>query len=117
MSAVAMPADIPPQVLHECAAARGGRPAGEVRKVLVAALEQGKPMSLRDLAHRCKVGVNAARRTLDHLVRAGVVEIVGHEKRAHCRKWVALYDLVRRNELASISPAAQLSAALAGWCR
>jgi hypothetical protein len=85
-----------------------------VRRVIVAALEEGEPMSLRDLAHRCQVGLNATRRTLDHLVRAEVVEIVGHEKRAHCKKWVALYDLCPP---AAVSPAAELSATLSIWRR
>jgi predicted ArsR family transcriptional regulator len=112
---VAASVGLPPNVSPP----RGGRPIGEVRKIIVAALEPGKPMSLRDLAHRCKVGVDAARRTLDHLVRAEVVEIVGHEKRAHCKKWVALYDLARQSEGAQhrLSPVAELTAALSLWGR
>jgi hypothetical protein len=98
---------------------RGGRPPGEVRTVILEALGHGSPKSLRDLAHQCQVGLDAARRTLDHLVRAEVIEIVGYEKRAHCKKWVAMYDLVQPPEILQlgISPAAELNAAIAKWGR
>jgi predicted ArsR family transcriptional regulator len=101
------------------ASMRGGRPPGEIRTAIVVALEARGPMSLRDIAHRALIGVDATRRTLDHLVRAEVIEIVGREKRAHCKKWVALYDLVRKSEDAApeMSPTEELAAVLSLWCR
>jgi hypothetical protein len=96
----------------------GGRPRSELRSVIVKALEEGPPMTLREVAARCQVGYEATRWTLKRLVRASAVEIVGREKRAHCKKWVALYDIARTPECeqSPVSPAAELAIALAQWC-
>ncbi len=69
------------------------RAPGEVRTVLLGALREQGPLPLRDLAHMCQIGYDAARYTLQNATRAGVVEIVGNEKRPHSKKWVALYGL------------------------
>jgi hypothetical protein len=72
------------------------RPPGEVRETIVSTVrEAGQSLALRDIAQRSQVGYDAARRTLDNAVRCGVLEIVGHEKREHSSKWVALYDVPR----------------------
>jgi hypothetical protein len=71
------------------------RPPGELRVAFVTTIQQAGPMSLRDVAERSQVGYAAARYTMQEAVRSGVLEIVGHEKREHCAKWVALYDVPR----------------------
>jgi HEAT repeat protein len=95
------------------------RPAGEVRSVIADALRQVGPMTLRDIAERSQVGYDACRRTLDNMVRALAVHIVGYEKREHCDKWVALYDLVPDPETCSdaTSGAVLLESAMALWSR
>lgn len=70
-----------------------GRPAGEVRAVIVRTLREAGPMAQRDLALQAQIGVQAVRRTVDNMVRSGALVVAGQEKRAHSRKWVALYDL------------------------
>ena len=71
-----------------------GRPPGEVRQALLATLRLAGPLSTRDAAARAQVGLSAAQRTMDNALRAGAVLVVGHEKRPHCKKWVALYQAV-----------------------
>lgn len=70
-----------------------GRPAGEVRAVIVRTLREAGPMAQRDLAVQAQIGVQSVRRTVDNMVRAGALVVAGQEKREHSRKWVALYDL------------------------
>lgn len=70
-----------------------GRPAGEVRAVIVRTLREAGPMAQRDLARTAQIGAVAVRRTVDNMVRAGALVEVGQEKREHSRKWVVLYDL------------------------
>lgn len=70
------------------------RPSGEIRAAILGALCERGPLPMRDIAVLKQIGVHAVRQTLENMVRADVVEIVGHEKRAHCTKWVALYDVV-----------------------
>ncbi len=75
------------------------RPPGEIRTVILSTVRAAGPMTLRDIAERSQVGYEAARRTLDNAVRGDALQIVGHEKRAHCDKWVALYDVPREASL------------------
>lgn len=70
------------------------RPQGDARAIILGALCQHGPLPTRDVAAVTQVGFDCARRTVDNLKRAGVVEIVGHEKRAHCTDWVAVYGVV-----------------------
>jgi hypothetical protein len=69
------------------------RPPAELRLAVVEAIRQSGPLTLRDLTVRSQVGYDAARYTVQNAVRSGALQIVGHEKREHCDKWVALYDL------------------------
>ena len=69
------------------------RPAGDVRQALFGALRDAGPLSLRDAAQAAQVGLLAAKHTLAYASRSGAVQVVGREKRAHCRKWVRLYEL------------------------
>lgn len=82
-----------------------GRPVGEVRQVIVSTLREHGPMAVRDLAQSTQVGYLAAARTVDNALRSGALQIVGHEKQAHCKKWVALYDVAEPAEVAQ--PAAE----------
>jgi N6-adenosine-specific RNA methylase IME4 len=94
----------------------GGRPRGDVRNVLFGALEAGPPMTLREVADRCQVGYKAARWTLKRLVCAAEIHIVGHVKRAHCRRPIALYGIAEPLPRQA-SAVSALGAALARWGR
>lgn len=94
---------------------------GEIRRMFEATVRESGPLPMRELAHKCQVGIDAARRTLDNAVRAGDFEIVGHAKASHSKKWVAVYDLAE-----PVAPAPQraddadaalmvLSVALDAW--
>jgi bacterioferritin-associated ferredoxin len=93
----------------------GDRPCGAVRDVIVEGLRQNGPMTMRDIAEHCQVGYDAARTT--NAVRAQVIQIVGSEKRAHCDKWVAIYDLVPERGRDGLGGAALLEAAMFLWAR
>lgn len=69
--------------------------AKELRLKVVQTLREQGPMPLVDLVQRVPLQATpmAIARTVENAVRAGVLEKVGHEKRPHCNKWVALYDV------------------------
>ena len=71
----------------------GGRPHGEVRQAIVAAIQQQGPMALRELASASQVGYRDAKRTLTRCVQAGQLVVVGKEKREHSKNWVSVYDV------------------------
>lgn len=72
------------------------RPRGEVRAALSEAAQALRAecgaASWRDMAERAGVGYQAARQTVENMARAGELVPVGFEKRAHSRRWVALYE-------------------------
>jgi hypothetical protein len=76
----------------------GMRPQGEIRSTIFSTLRVTGPLTQRDLAERAQVGYDATRYCVQNAVRAGVLQIVGREKRAHCDKWVALYDVPREQQ-------------------
>lgn len=88
--------DIPHQVLP-------GRPA-EIRTALEATLRQAGPLPLVELAAKAQVGYKAARRAVHYGKVTGKLQVVGHEKRPHCTKWVALYDVAPEPERQASSP-------------
>jgi hypothetical protein len=70
------------------------RPAGEVRAALVKAMRDAKgPATTRLLAARACVGLEAARHTLDNLVRAGVADKPGTTRVPGVRRPVPVYTL------------------------
>lgn len=69
------------------------RPAGEVRTAVLDVLRTG-PCTLHDVVARSLVGYAAARSTLGNLKMAGVVQVCGNERRAHAKRWCALYEVV-----------------------
>lgn len=69
------------------------RPAGEIRMAIYSTIRESGPLSLKDLACKSQVGIDAARRTLDNAVRSGALEIVDRKKVEHCKKRVAVYGL------------------------
>ncbi len=100
------------------ATARPGRPPGPVRAAVLAALEQG-PGTLRDIAERSQVGYSAARYTVQDALRSGAVQICGQEKRAHSKRWLAVYELAEPPEVSrpTCQCHCELSCALAAWSR
>lgn len=68
------------------------RPTGELRAAVLAVLAVG-PCTLRDVAERSQVSYQATRTTLSNALRAAQVRICGHEKRAHAKRWCALYEI------------------------
>ena len=78
------------------------------------------PTPLCDLVGRTQVGYDAAMHTLKNAVRSGSLAIVGHEKREHSKRWVALYDVVEPSDGQQITNDASsglvvLSAAMTHW--
>lgn len=71
------------------------RPAGEVRLALASAAaalaQECGHATWREIADRAQVGYTAARDTVRTMERAGVLEGVGFEKRAHSARWMKLY--------------------------
>lgn len=73
------------------------RPTGEIRTAIFAALREQGPMPLAEIVRQ--VPLQTTRRavmfTVKNSMRAGQLEKVGVERRAHCKKWVAVYDLAQ----------------------
>lgn len=69
------------------------RSPGEIRAALAAVPVAHGPCTLRELLERSQVGYDAARYTVQNMVRAGALIKVGSERRAHAKRWVALYDV------------------------
>jgi hypothetical protein len=102
----------------------GGRPQGELRKLIAATLRGGPPMAMRDIAARCQIGYKAAGQTIQAMKRAGQLVIAGYEKRPYPReyvrmRWVALYELADASPQSASEPpqTADLAAALSTWFR
>lgn len=93
------------------------RPQGEVWMAILSTLREQGPMPMRELAERSQVGYDATRRTVDNAVRAKALEIVGHEKVEHCKKWVAIYDVVEERESTGSSDGGLilLDGVMRGW--
>ncbi len=84
---------------------RGGRPPGDYRTVVMDTLSMHGPLPMRDIAAVRQIELSAVSRTVDNLRRAGLLSIVGYEKRAHCRRWVALYDMAQESPVVNPWPA------------
>lgn len=71
------------------------RPPGEVRMALARSAQQLAKQqdgaTWRDLAEVAQVGYLDARRTVEHMARAGSLVVIGVTKRAHSRRWMNLY--------------------------
>lgn len=93
------------------------RPPGEIRKLITDTIKaQGESMPLCDIAATTQIGYGACRIAINNAVRAKALEIVGHEKRPHCKQWVALYDVVQPGEPTRTDAAvADLQAAMGAW--
>lgn len=73
--------------------ANRGRPAGEVRQAVVRTFAEHGALPLCDLAAASNVGSAACSYVVKNMMRAEQLEVVGHVKREHSKKWVALYSL------------------------
>lgn len=93
------------------------RPPGEIRKLITDTIKAtGQAMPLCDIAAKTQIGYGACRIAINNAVRAKALEIVGHEKRPHCKQWVALYDVVQPGDLPQADAAVvELQAALSAW--
>ena len=95
-----------------------GRPAGDVRRAIYAALQQQGPLPLREIAVHSQVGYGACRCAVSNALRANRLAIVGRAKVAHAKQWVALYDVVETPQpaRADVLPAVGLLAdAMRAW--
>lgn len=68
------------------------RPAGAVRQALADALKPG-PGTSRQVAQRACAGLEATRRTLDNMVRAGHARVLRQERVPGVRRPVPVYAL------------------------
>lgn len=98
------------------------RPPGEVRVAVIAALRQG-PCTLLEIVQRSKVGYAAARATVQNALRGGQLQICGQARRAHAKRWLAIYELAEAiedegDDAPDVSAACvQLGHALVAWSR
>lgn len=95
------------------------RPQGALRVAVLGALLSG-PCTLRDIAQRAQMGYGAARYTVQDALRSGVVQICGHEKRPHAKRWLAVYELAEQPEVDGDQAGAGhavLGSALSCWGR
>lgn len=93
------------------------RPSGALRVAVLGALRDGGPGTLRDICERSSVGYGAARYTVQDALRSGAVQICGHEKRPHAKRWLAVYELAEPPSPPIHSGHATLGAALSCWGR
>lgn len=75
-----------------------GRPQGEVRAAVLAAIRDRGPLPMREVAHAAQVSYADAKRTLGRCVQARQLVVAGHERQAHCTRWVRLYDLAPESD-------------------
>lgn len=98
------------------------RPPGEVRLAVIAALRSG-PCTLLEIVQRANVGYAAARATVQNALRGGELQICGQARRAHAKRWLAIYELVEVEEdVGGDEPdvsasCVQLGHALVAWSR
>ena len=97
-----------------------GRPSGEIRAAVVTIITQHGAMCLRDLLAHVQTTPRAMSSALRNMIRDGVIEVAGHERRAHAKRWVAIYDLVGAEHdeapiFSAQSPTAALQSALSAW--
>lgn len=93
------------------------RPAGEIRKALLAAASTAPGSTLQELASRASVGVEAARRTVDNLRRCGAIvrgpdKVVAYRNRP-VATWMPPSSVSA--QAANDSSIHQLAAALRAW--
>ncbi len=97
-----------------------GRPAGEIRAAVVAVIAEHGALCLRDLLAHVQTTPRALSSALRNMIRDGVVEVAGHERRAHAKRWCAIYDLVgvvydEAPIFPAQTPTAALQSALSAW--
>jgi hypothetical protein len=88
----------------------GGRPHGEERRALAAALLSG-PGTTREIAARACVGVDVARETLNNMVRASSVIKLTTTRVPGCKRPVPVYSVPLSQE----QPSDALAAAVGVW--
>lgn len=95
------------------------RPPGEIRQTLARSAvqlnEQRDGATWREMAEHAQVGYLDARRTVEHMARAGDLVVIGAEKRAHSRRWMNLYKPAEPEPPQPASKAADLSAITRAW--
>lgn len=99
------------------------RPPGEFRTALFGAAQQLREerghFNAYQLAGASQVQAAVAVRTAENMARAGVLVIVGKEKRADQRGWVNLYELPEPEEVETAPSEPQaaepLAAVMASW--
>lgn len=70
-----------------------GRPQGEVRAAVLAAIRERGPLPMREVAHAAQLSYADAKRTVSRCVQAHQLVVAGREKREHSTSWVQLYDI------------------------
>lgn len=97
------------------------RPVGDVRKALSEAAEalakEASAATWREISARANVGFKVGRNTVQNMERAGVLEKVGVEKRAHSKRWMVLYAPPGAPCSAAESPGPALDTVLRTWSR
>lgn len=97
------------------------RPVGEVRHAMRQAAgklhAERDGATWRDMAVCARVGFKAAQRAAENMERAGELVVVGHDKRAHSRRWMKLYSPSPAANFATATTDAGLAGVVHSWPR
>lgn len=97
------------------------RPAGEIRKALLAAVAElatpERGVLLREAAARACVGLDAARYTMGSLRRAGLVRIARWQRVPWRNRPAAEYEIAAPADAGQPTASQVLDAALHAWLR
>ena len=67
-------------------------PRGEVRRAVVGVIQEG-PCTLVDVVNRTQMDYGQVKAAIQNAMRSGELHIVGHEKRAHAKCWLRVYEV------------------------
>lgn len=90
-----------------------GRPQGEIRQLLAAAIDTRGPSTARALADACCIGRHAASVTLNNMARSGEIVATHQVRLPHSRRPVNVYAASLPNTTLPAAPAA--ATLLAVW--
>lgn len=97
-----------------------GRPPGDMRAAVAGCIKALGPVTLRDLCAQVQSTPRALSSAVGNMLRAGALVKAGMERRAHAKRWVAIYDLPNAEYdeapvFAAETGPSVLQSALQGW--
>ena len=92
-----------------------GRKPGDLRLAVTAVIEQGGPVTLRDLCEQIQATPSTLASTVNNMVRDGRLVKWGMERRAHSKRWVGIYDAPESTYTPAQTPTTALQSAMSAW--